>query len=596
MADNEQQLTGDALVNFGGEIKALGETPEGLHVGGYLVRFSSEKDPDLTGDYFTADTDFGLDDGEGKTLPVMFHHGQPLKTREGGEIIITRRVGKGTIQLDDAGVLIDAIIYNRDEYEKAIAESMKMFGWSSGALGHLVEREPGEKASWIKRWWIGEASITPTPAEPRNSVLPLKMLTHNPEASEAGEDKPAVVEIKSDPILESATTGDKMENEEIKTMIDTAVDAAVKAVVSALPPTNGGGVQVVKDEGDQPFGSFGEQLQAVKNFALSNGQRVDPRLASKNTKQLGLNEGLPSEGGFLVQQDFSSELLKRAYDMGVLASRVRRIPISANANGLKINAVAETSRVTGSRWGGVQAYWIAEAGTKTPSMPAFRQIDLNLKKLIGLFYSTDELMQDTAALGSVMGQAFNEEFAYMLDAGIYNGPGGGQPLGMLPSAAAIAVARFGGPATVSHEDIVNMYARMWAKSRANAIWVYNQDVEPQLFTMGLTVGAGGTPSFMPPGGLSGSPYATLLGRPAIPMEQCSTLGTLGDIAFIDPSQYIAIDKGGMQSASSIHVQFLTDQTAFRFVYRFDGQPSWVAPLTPATGSANTLSPFVFLAA
>ena len=99
---------------------------------------------------------------------------------------------------------------------------------------------------------------------------------------------------------------------------------------------------------------------------------------------------------------------------------------------------------------------------------------------------------------------------------------------------------------------------------------------------------------MPPGGLSAAPYGTLLGRPVVPVEFASTLGTVGDIMLADPSQIVQIDKGGMQAASSIHVQFVTDETAFRFVYRIDAQDTWNAPLTPFKGS-NTLSPYIVLA-
>jgi hypothetical protein len=55
-----------------------------------------------------------------------------------------------------------------------------------------------------------------------------------------------------------------------------------------------------------------------------------------------------------------------------------------------------------------------------------------------------------------------------------------------------------------------------------------------------------------------------------------------------------IDKGGIQAAESMHVQFLTDQMAYRWTYRLDGQPAWRTTLTPANGSA-TLAPFVTLA-
>jgi hypothetical protein len=47
-------------------------------------------------------------------------------------------------------------------------------GYSSGAAGHMVERKSVGKASEITRWCIAEASITPTPAEYRNSVKSLE--------------------------------------------------------------------------------------------------------------------------------------------------------------------------------------------------------------------------------------------------------------------------------------------------------------------------------------------------------------------------------------------------------------------------------------
>ena len=369
-------------------------------------------------------------------------------------------------------------------------------------------------------------------------------------------------------------------------------EAAAKANTPVNTPLY---AQPRKQDDDKPFKSFGEQLTAVLRSSRPNDRHIDPRLSSPRA-QLGLNEGVPSEGGFLVQTDFATELLKRTYELGGLASRVRKVPISANANGLTINAIAETSRATGSRWGGVQSYWLHEAGTKLPTDPTFRQMELKLKKLIGLCYATDELLQDTAALESIITQAFSEDFAWMIDNAIFRGTGAGMPLGITGHAATVAVPGEAGqlPATILYENIVNMWSRMYAGSRANAVWLINQDIEPRLFTMSLAVGVGGVPVYLPAGGASASPYGTLFGRPVIPIEHASTLGTVGDITLADLSQYLMIDKGGMQSASSIHVAFITDQSAFRFVYRCDGQPMWNAQLTPANGT-NALSPFVQLA-
>jgi HK97 family phage major capsid protein len=188
------------------------------------------------------------------------------------------------------------------------------------------------------------------------------------------------------------------------------------------------------------------------------------------------------------------------------------------------------------------------------------------------------------------------EIRFKLIAALISGTGAGQPLGVLNAGCLVTVSKETGQTaqSVVVENLVNMWSRLTPESAQNAVWCINKDVEPQLFTMGITVGTGGSPIFMPAGGLSQSPYNTLLGRPIIPLEQCSTLGQVGDVILADWSQYVAIDRG-LQTASLIHVKFVYDETALRFVYRFDGEPWPASAITPYSGSSNTLSPFVTLA-
>src|SRR3990170_486737 len=139
-----------------------------------------------------------------------------------------------------------------------------------------------------------------------------------------------------------------------------------------------------------PFRTLGDQLAAVAR-AAQNPHATDPRLLTIQAAT-GASEGVASDGGFLVQTDFSTDLLRLVHETGQLSRRCDRKPISANANGLKINAIDETSRVDGSRSGGVLAYWTAEAGSLTKSKPTYRQMELTLQKLTGLYYATDELL------------------------------------------------------------------------------------------------------------------------------------------------------------------------------------------------------------
>jgi len=372
----------------------------------------------------------------------------------------------------------------------------------------------------------------------------------------------------------------KVEAEKEQSEIESAfTDPATKRAFVGTPEP---------EKAEKRFSTLGEQLTSIKRHQDGN---IDNRLIEARAS--GMNETIGSEGGFLVQSDFSNELWKRMYETGALYSRTRRVGVKGD--GITIPTIDETSRANGSRWGGVQAYWASEAGTVAASKPKFGQLELRLKKLMALSYATDELLADSAALEAIVADAFNEEMGFKVDDGIFNGTGAGQMLGILNSDALVTVNKEANQvaATILTENIIKMWSRMYGKSRANAVWFINQDIEPQLFTMSLAVGTGGVPVYMPANGLAGSPYGTLMGRPVIPVEQCATLGTVGDIMLVDLSQYMTIDKGGVKGDSSMHVRFLYDEMAYRFITRIDGQPLWKSALTPFKGS-NTQSPFVAL--
>jgi len=359
-------------------------------------------------------------------------------------------------------------------------------------------------------------------------------------------------------------------------------------------------VEPVDDKkNDEPtWKSFGEQLKAVRLAGTPNGT-IDKRLVS--TKSIyGSNELVGAEGGFLVNPEYSKEILKTAHDVGVVAKDCRHLSITGNR--LIINAINETSRATGSRWGGIQAYWVAEGGEATRKKPAFRQIDLKLNKLMGINYATEELLADQSALQDITTQGFGEEFAFMIDDAIINGTGAGQPLGVRNCGALVSQAIESGQDadTVVAENIAKMWNRMLASNRLKAKWYIIQDVEPQLFKMGYKMGTAAVPVFMPPvgqggGGLVGSPNGTLFNRPIQTIEQCQALGDEGDILFLDLSQYLLIEKaGGVQASGSIHVRFIYDEQTFKFTYRLDGQPMWNSAVTSYKGSV-TRSPYITLA-
>lgn len=348
------------------------------------------------------------------------------------------------------------------------------------------------------------------------------------------------------------------------------------------------------DPTQQGFRSLGEQLRSVVRAGIP-GQAADPRLFNIRSAS-GMSEAVGADGGFLVQTQYSYDLLTAGMNTATVAPRCNQFPIGANANSLDLPIVKETSRVTGSRFGGVRLYWAAEADTLTASKPAFDKLHLEPRKLTGLVYVTDELMQDATVLENFVRQAFTAEFAFTVDDAIVNADGVGKPLGILNAGCLVTVAKETGQAanTIKAENIVKMYARLPATSIPNAAWLVNSDTLPQLYTLSIAVGTGGAPIFQPAGGLSGKPYNTLLGLPVLPIEHCATLGTVGDVILADCSQYLLSTKGNLRVDSSIHVRFIYDEMCLRFVWRVDGMPIWTAAKTPAKG-ANAQSPFIALA-
>jgi len=308
-----------------------------------------------------------------------------------------------------------------------------------------------------------------------------------------------------------------------------------------------------------------------------------------------MSDAVPSDGGFLVQKDFTTELVRLTHETGQLAKMCSEMEVSENSDGVEIPYVDETSRATGSRWGGVQVYRRAEGETVTSKKVKFGEWKCDVEDMMGLCYVTNRLLKDARALEGYVKEAFAEEFGFKLDDEIFRGTGAGQCLGILNAGCKVQVSKESGQDadTVIQENISNMWAQCYGRSRPKAVWLINQEIEPQLDKLAVTDGVSSTPVYMPPGGLADTPYGRMKGRPVMSIEQCSALGDEGDIILADLSQYKLVKKGNLESAASIHVRFIYDEMCFRFIMRVNGQPKWKSALTPYKG-ANDLSPFVTL--
>ncbi|WP_052397241.1 phage major capsid protein [Streptomyces sp. NRRL F-5123] len=305
---------------------------------------------------------------------------------------------------------------------------------------------------------------------------------------------------------------------------------------------------------------------------------------------------VPSDGGFLIPEILRSELLRVALEMAVVRSRARVVPMESLT--VPYPMLDSTSNAS-SVYGGVVGYWTEEGGSLTDSSPTFGRIELAAKKLTLYSEIPNELFSDSIiSLQQFMNESYPEALAWFEDVAFTDGNGVGQPLGYLNAPAAVSVAKESGQAagSIVWENIVKAYSRMLPSSIARAVWVAHIDTFPELATMALSVGTGGSAVWIgtPAADGAGAPPMTILGRPVIFTEKVSSVGTAGDINFVDFGYYLIGDRQAMQAQTSTEYKFGNDKTAVRVIERVDGTPWIKTAITPRKGS-NTLSPFVKIA-
>jgi len=615
MADEELQSNA---------LKAISKTDDELRAANYIVLFGGRdlsavrflgntrplfKNPDGSqGEFFSKSVNLESDYTALGKLPINWEHGQDPDGMgvDGDELL--GYVDWKTAKADDKGIFVERVLNRRKKYIQWVEELIDagMIGTSVEAISKSVEiKENGE----IVNYPLRKDTLTVMPMEPRmmtaNALHALKSLAGVMPSIKSVIPSEPDDNAQPEPTAQTETTGAQIETgtinngvktmeitkDELQEMLETASTKAVNGFVAAQPSAVTPDIQIVSDEADRalagnPFKTAQDFFVAVKNAGVYPSE-LDKRLLP--LKATGLNEAIPSQGGFLVPPTMASGILEGMYQTGNLLSQFNPIPVAGN--GMTFNAVDETSRATGSRWGGVTGYWMAEAGTKTASKPSFRQIELKLKKVAALCVATDELLEDASALAAWLQRTVPMELQFKVEDAIVNGDGVGKPLGIMNSGALKTIATRVDAGEIDAVDLGNMWAGR-ATEFNDYIWLVSPRAFPQLLNMSI----GNTPVFIGAGGIRGdSAPNTLLGRPMFETEYNAALGTVGDIILMSPSAYPMITKGGgVQSASSIHVYFTADETAFRFVYRVDGAPSWYTTRTEK--DTSTTSPFVVLSA
>lgn len=304
----------------------------------------------------------------------------------------------------------------------------------------------------------------------------------------------------------------------------------------------------------------------------------------------------PATGGYLVPETVRSEIMMRSLATSIVMPRAMVIPMDTPT--VALPAVDETTQ-NGSVYGGITSDWAAEGEAFTESGNAqFRRVVLRANKHGVFLQAPSELATDSPrALATILNQMVPSAMAHFTDIEHLRGAGTGRPLGVLhtTNTGLIVVAKETSQAasTVVLQNLSKMYARMLPDSIDNAVWVVAHDVFPQLVELALSVGTGGSAVWLN-NAVEGPPIM-IFGRPVIRTGRTYSLGSQGDVAFVDLSQYAIGDLQRMRVETSIHYAFNQDIISYRFIERKDGRPLVQSALTLANGSTSTVSPYVTLA-
>lgn len=340
----------------------------------------------------------------------------------------------------------------------------------------------------------------------------------------------------------------------------------------------------------------GAEVRAARSRLEQSQKRYIQRLVSLAEKENraaatgGMTVGVPADGGVFLQGETIVDLMTNGFNNSAILPRMAKRTLTATQF-IEVIGIDETSRRDGSRGGGIRVYTDKELGSVDPSKTKFDKVRVEPKKLTGLFYASEEWTRNVTFMGQEVRDLFGKEFAFKCQNLSIRGTGAGEGLGALNSGCLVTVAKETGQ--VAGTILTKNLSKMWARcSGDNPVWFINRDCGPQLDELSITAGTSALePRFVT---YDAQGIMRIKGASVITIEQCETVGTVGDIFLADWGQFIAADQGDINEAMSIHVNFIYGQNTWRFTYYFDCQPRWKTPITPFKGS-NTVSPFVVLA-
>lgn len=176
-----------------------------------------------------------------------------------------------------------------------------------------------------------------------------------------------------------------------------------------------------------------------------------------------LSEGVDSEGGYLVPDEFERTLVQALEEDNVIRAHAH---VFTTSNGVHKIPVVATKGV---------ANWIDEGQAYGESDDVFAQEQIDAHKVGTLIKVSEELLDDSAFdLQSYISREFTRRIGAKEEEAFLIGDGSKKPTGILHATAGAQVGvTAAGAAAITADELIDLYYSLKSPYRKNAIWVLN---------------------------------------------------------------------------------------------------------------------------
>lgn len=518
--------------SMGGSVKMVGD----YTIKGTAIVFGGR---DLVGDYFTPATDLG-ETRPFVGMPVYYDHALGNEPNQIGTV--------KQWETTEGGIDVEIELSKRYRYVEQVMELVKKgaIGLSTGAVGNTVIREKGQ----LKRWIVGELSLTTTPAEPR-TVASTK--TADADAQHGS----AVGNIN----LNHQRLGDTpmpVDKNELKDALREIAGEPVPGGGVVMPETKAPFVNTIKSNSQ-------DELKVAQLHWLRTGKMND---ATKAT--IAEDSGT---WGVSVAHDLQRTIVGKRDEQSVLS----QLPIN------RITTAKEYYDINAENAKASMAF-VAEKAAANESEPTASQVSIRLYKASLMIKLTNEILEDTSNnLEEYLTDVIARAYAVNINTYFLGGSGSSQPQGVIPRITnSIALTSTTGVSVANVNDI--FYGLPMAYHGAQTGWAM------QLATLGaiqsLVVAGAFAFAETPQGSFNGGP--TLKYRPVAPTAGVSALGA-GNKSIIFGNwnySHFVEHTGGIKISRNPYLYEATGETAIFVTARWGSDVSQAEAFIRGTNPAS----------